>query len=153
MKTLRKWFLPAFALLATAAAFAAKPISGPKGGRIFTTEAPHAEFFVEKDRKVAVTFYDATLKPVAPGDQVVAAVAEAKTGKVKLEFAKTPTGFVSQQALPEGDDYTVVVQLRDTAAAKPKNHRIRFHAEICGECKRAEYACACEHAGGEAHKH
>ena len=76
------------------------------------------------------------------------ALAEAKTGKVKLEFEKTATGFVSKQKLPEGDDFTVVVQVRDTAAAKPKNHRVLFHDEICGECKRAEYACSCDEAGG-----
>lgn len=153
MKTIRKIILTSFALLATAAAFAAKPLAGPKGGRILTTEAPHAEFFVEKDRTVAVTFYDKDLKPVVPGEQVVSAVAEAKTGKVKLEFEKTATGFVSKQALPEGDDFTVVVQIRDTATAKPKNHRVLFHDEVCAECKRAEYACACDTAGGDAHKH
>jgi hypothetical protein len=151
MKTIRKLILVSFTLLATAGAFA-KPLAGPKGGKILTTDAPHAEFFVEKDRTVTVTFYDAALKPVAPGEQVVNAVAEAKTGKVKLEFEKTAAGFVSKQPLPEGDDYTVVVQIRDAAGAKPKNHRVLFHDEVCGECKRAEYACTCE--GGEgAHKH
>jgi hypothetical protein len=151
MKTIRKLILVSFTLLATAGAFA-KPLAGPKGGTILTTEAPHAEFFVEKNRTVTVTFYDAALKPVAPGEQVVNAVAEAKTGKVKLEFEKTAAGFVSKQPLPEGDDYTVVVQIRDAAGAKPKNHRVLFHDEVCGECKRAEYACTCE--GGEgAHKH
>ncbi|HEY9248734.1 MAG TPA: hypothetical protein VIO38_06365 [Rariglobus sp.] len=144
MKTIRNLILVSFALLATAGVFA-KPPAGPKGGRLLTTEAPHAEFFVEKDRTVAVTFYDKDLKPVAPGDQVVNAIAEAKTGKVKLEFEKTATGFVSKQPLPEGDDYTVVVQIRDTAGAKPKNHRVLFHDEVCDECKRAEYACSCEH--------
>ncbi|NDC57605.1 MAG: hypothetical protein EBZ50_01990 [Alphaproteobacteria bacterium] len=150
MKTIRKLLLVSFALLATAGAFA-KPLAGPKGGKILTTEAPHAEFFVEKDRTVAVTFYDKDLKPLAPGERVVSAVAEAKTGKVKIEFEKTAAGFVSKQTLPEGDDYTVVVQIRDTAAAKPRNHRVLFHDELCAECKRAEYACVCDEAGGHGH--
>jgi hypothetical protein len=154
MKTIRNLLLTSITLLATAVAFAAKPVPGPKGGKILTTEAPHAEFFVEANRTVTVTFYDKDLKPVAPGEQVVGAIAEAKTGKVKLEFEKTAVGFVSKQALPEGDDYTVVVQVRDAAGAKPKNYRVLFHDEICGECKRAEYACACDDAGGEGgHKH
>jgi hypothetical protein len=151
VKTIHKFLLTSVALVATAAAFAAKPIPGPKGGRILTTEAPHAEFFVEKDRTVAVTFYDKNLKPVVPGDQVINAVAEAKSGKVKLDFEKTSTGFVSKQTLPEGDDYTVVVQLRDTAGAKPKNHRVLFHDEICAECKHAEYACICADASEHQH--
>jgi len=151
MKTIRKFLLTSFALVAAATALVAQSIPGPKGGRILTTEAPHAEFFVEKDRTVAVTFYDKDLKPVAPGEQVVSAVAEAKTGKVKLDFEKTAAGFVSKQKLPEGDDFTVVVQIRDVAGAKPKNHRVLFHDEICGECKRAEYACICGEGDGEKH--
>jgi len=153
MKNTRNLILTSFALLATAVALVAKPIPGPKGGRILTTEAPHIEFFVEKDRTVVVSFYDKDLKPVGPGEKVVNAVAEAKTGKVKLDFEKTAAGFVSKQALPEGDDYMVVVQIRDSVVAKPKNHRVTFHDEVCGECKRAEYACICEDAGGEHEKH
>ncbi|EIQ00089.1 hypothetical protein OpiT1DRAFT_04628 [Opitutaceae bacterium TAV1] len=151
MKTIRNLLLASSVLLVTAAAFAAKPVPGPKGGRILTTEAPWVEFFVEKDRTVAITFYDKDLKPVAPGTQVVNAIAEAGTGKVKLDFGKTASGFVSRQPLPEGDGYTVVVQIRDTAKARPKNHRVRFHDEVCGECKRAEYACLCEETGGHQH--
>jgi hypothetical protein len=152
MKTKTNLLLASFALLAMATALFAKPIPGPKGGRILTTAAPHAEFFVEKNRTVAVTFYDANLKPVAPGAQVVSAVAEAKGGKVTLAFDKTTTGFVSKQPLPQGDDYTVVVQIRESAGATPKNHRVLFDESVCGECKRAEYACTCEdHAGAHAH--
>ena len=150
---MKKLILTSIALLTAAVTLAAKPIVGPKGGRVLTTEAPHAEFFVEKDRKVIVTFYDKDLKSVESGERVVNAVAEAKTGKVKLEFEKTADGLVSKQALPEGDDYTVVVQIRDNAGAKPKNYRVTFHDEVCGECKRAEYACICENSGAEHEKH
>ena len=139
--------LPVLAL-AVSAVFA-KPIAGPKGGKILTTEAPHAEFFVEQDRTVTVTFYDAALKPLAPSGQAVTAIAEAKSGKVKLEFAEKNGALVSKQKMPDGDDYTVVVQIRDTATAKPTNYRVLFHAETCKECKLAEYACVCDDAGKE----
>jgi hypothetical protein len=143
MKTMRQIALVSITLLASAAAFAAKPIPGPKGGKILTTAAPHAEFFVEKDRKVTVTFYDAKLQPVAPGAQVVSAVAEAKSGKATLAFDKTASGFADLH-----DDGVVV------AGASPKNYRVLFHDEICGDCKRAEYACTCEDAGkGHDHDH
>lgn len=154
MKTMRHLALISITLLASAVAFAAKPIPGPNGGKILTTEAPHAEFFVETSRKVTVTFYGKDLKPLAPSTQVVSAIAEAKSGKVTLTFDKTAAGFVSRAALPDGDDYTVVVQIRDAAGAKPKNYRVLFHDEVCKECKRAEYACTCEDAGKEHdHKH
>ena len=152
MNIRQKIVLVSFTLLASAVAFAAKPLAGPKGGKILTIEAPHAEFFVEKDRTVAVTFYDAALKPIAPGAQIISVIAEAKSGKAQLALEKTATGFSSKQPLPEGDDYTVIVQVRDAAGAKPKNYRVLFHDEICKECKRAEYACICDDAGHEEHK-
>lgn len=153
MKNIRKIILTSFALLATAVAFAAKPTPGPKGGKIVTAEAPHVEFFVEKDRSVAVSFYDKDLKPVAPSGQVVSAVAETKTGKVTLTFAPKNGALVSTTPLPEGDGYRIVMQVRDTAQAKPKNYRVEFHDEVCAECKRAEYACVCDEAGGDKHGH
>ncbi len=153
-KTIRQLLLVSITLAASAVAFAAKPLAGPKGGKIVTTAAPHAEFFVEKDRKVTITFYDQSLKPLALTGQVVTAVAEAKTGKVGLEFAAKGGSLVSNVALPKGDDYTVVLQVRDTASARPKIYRVEFHDEVCKDCKRAEYACACDdHGDGKKHKH
>lgn len=154
MKNTRYIATAFIALVVSATALFAKPIPGPKGGRILTTDAPHAEFFVEKDRTVVVSFYDKALKPVALSGQVVNATAEAKSGKVKLDFVEKNGALVSTAPLPEGDDYTVVVQIRDNSTAKPKNHRVTFHDEVCGECKRAEYACVCDDAGKEhAHDH
>jgi len=152
-KTIRQLLLVSITLAASAAAFAAKPLAGPKGGKIVTTAAPHAEFFVEKDRKVTITFYDQSLKPLALTGQVVTAVAEAKTGKVGLEFAAKGGSLVSNVALPKGDDYTVVLQVRDTASARPKIYRVEFHDEVCKECKRAEYACACDDTAEKKHDH
>jgi hypothetical protein len=152
MKTIRNLALSVITLAVSAAAFAAKPIPGPKGGRVLTTDAPHVEFFVEKDRTVTVSFYDKALKPVALTGQVVSATAEAKTGKVQLAFAEKNGALTSKTALPAGDDYTVVVQVRDNASARPKNYRVLFHDEVCAECKRAEYACVCDDAGKE-HDH
>lgn len=111
------------------------------------------EFFVEKDRSVSVSFYDKDLNPLAPSGQVISVVAQAKTGKAKLAFAPKDGALVSTTKLPEGDGYRIVVQVRDTAQAKPKNYRVEFHDEVCGECKRAEYACICDDAGGDKHEH
>lgn len=134
------------ALVCTAGALLAKPIPGPKGGRVLTTAAPYAEFFVEKDHTATVTFYDANLKPLAPSEQVVSVVAEAKSGKAKLGFTKTASGFASQGPLPKGDDYNIVIQIKDTATASPKNYRVYFEDEACEKCHRAQYACICDGA-------
>ncbi|MBI2517218.1 MAG: hypothetical protein HYV95_09915 [Opitutae bacterium] len=121
-----------------------KIVGGPKGGRLLDAEPQQAEFFVNADRKVEVSFYDAALKPVAPAAQVVSVSAEPKGGRTPIEMEKTTTGFVSKSALPAGEPYRVVVQVREKPEAKPKNFRIDFNLEQCGECKRAEYACICE---------
>lgn len=130
-----------------------KPISGPKGGKLLETEPLHAEFFVQPDKKVNITFYSADMKPVAPTAQEVKVIAEPKSGKATLEFNKTAEGFVSKTALPEGEGYRIVIQIKNAATAKPQNFRVDYHTEICEKCKRAEYACVCEEAGGESHAH
>lgn len=137
------------ALVFSTGALLAKPIAGPKGGRILTATAPHAEFFVDASRNVVISFYDADLKPVSPADQVAIATAEAPSGKTKLEFVIKDGALVSTAPLPAGDGYRVVVQLKANATAKPTNYRVEYHAEVCGECKRAEYACTCSEAGGD----
>ena len=131
--------------LFTATAADKKVEGGPKGGRILEKTSPKAEFFVEKDKTVTIAFYDANLKPVPAADQSVTVQADAKDGKVKLEFEKKGDSLVSKSKLPEGDGYNVVVQFKQTAEAKPVNLRFKLDMHTCGECKRAEYACSCGH--------
>jgi hypothetical protein len=130
--------------LASTLSAAEKQVGGPKGGRLLENEAPRAEFFVEKDRAVTITFYDKELKPVPPAEQVVTAIAETKKGKAKLEFEKRSGALVSRTPLPEGDGYTVVVQIKAGPDAKPQNFRIKYDTSTCGKCRRAEYACTCD---------
>lgn len=132
------------ALCATASLQAEKVVAGPKGGRLLESEPLKAEFFVTADRKVEITFYDAALKPVDPGAQIVSVTAEPASGKAKLDLEKTANGFVSKTALPAGEPYRVVVQTRASADAKPKNFRVDLNLATCGECQKKEYACICE---------
>lgn len=134
----------ALTLITLALNAAEKVEAGPRGGRLLQTDAPRPEFFVEKDRKVSIAFYDANQKQVPAGAQTVTAIAEAKGGKAKLEFEKKGDLLVSKTALPEGNGYTVVVQFRPSAEATPKNFRIPLNTENCGGCNRAEYACTCD---------
>lgn len=143
MKT-KSLLLALVTLAAVSLLHAVKVGGGPKGGRLLESTPLKAEFFVTADRKVEITFYDAGLKPVAPGAQVVAVTAEPATGRAALELEKTDTGFVSKAALPTGEPYRIVVQVRATAGAKPQNFRIDLNLATCGECQHAEYACICE---------
>ncbi|MCC7375691.1 MAG: hypothetical protein IT581_13620 [Verrucomicrobiales bacterium] len=117
----------------------------PKGGRLLDKTEPHAEFVVEKDRSVTINFYSEELKPVPATTQSVTVIADAKSGKVSLQFEKKGDSLVSKAKLPEGEGYNVVVQFKQTADAKPVNLRFKLDMATCGECKRAEYACICDH--------
>jgi hypothetical protein len=75
----------------------------------------------------------------------VTVVADAKGGKVTMEFEKQDGALVSKTKLPDGEDYNLVVQFKQSAAAKPQNFRFKLDLGTCGECKRAEYACICGH--------
>lgn len=153
MTITRSFLVFSFAVLAPAFTAAAEPLAGPRGGRILTAAAPHAEFFVDADRHVVVTFYDAELRPLAVGSAIVTATAEAPAGKEKLVFSSRDGALVSTTPLPIGEGYRVVVQIKSDASARPANYRVDFHDEICGECQRAEYACTCEGHVGGGHSH
>ena len=121
-----------------------KHLGGPKGGRLLEKTEPRAEFHVEKDRTVSITFYDTALKPVPVSAQTVTVVADAKDGKAKMEFEKKGDVLVSKTKLPEGDGYNLVVQFKGTTDARPQNFRFKLDLGTCGGCKRAEYACTCD---------
>ena len=116
-----------------------------KGGRLLEKTEPHAEFVVEKDRSVTINFYNEEMKPVPVAGHTVPVQADAKSGKAKLEFEKKGDALVSKTKLPEGDGYNVVVQFKQTPDAKPQNLRFKLDMHTCGGCKRAEYACTCDH--------
>lgn len=122
-----------------------KDLAGPKGGRLLEKTEPKAEFFLEKDHTVTITFYDAALKPVAVGTQTVTVIADTNGGKATVEFETKGDVLVSKTKLPEGDGYNIVVQFKPTPDAKPQNSRFKLDTHTCGGCKRAEYACICGH--------
>lgn len=120
------------------------PVS-PKGGKLLEKTGPRAEFVVEKDRSVTINFYSHDMKPVAVTTQGATVIATPASGKTTIEFEKKGDSLVSKTKLPEGVDYNLVVQFKQTAAAKPQNFRFKLDLATCGECKRAEYGCSCGH--------
>lgn len=130
----------------TLTAFAAEQVrpAGPKGGRLLTGTEPTAEFHLEPDHTVSIAFYDASLQPVGVNSQVVVVIADAASGRETIEFEKKGDVLVSKKPLPEGDDYNLVVQIRQTAESKPQNHRFKLLTHICAGCSLQEYACTCD---------
>ena len=122
-----------------------KRVGGPKGGRLLENTNPSAEFYVEKDNTVTITFYDDQMEPVAVSEQSVTVMADAEGNKAKVEFEKKGDVLVSKGPLPDGHALNLVVQFKQTAEAKPVNLRFVLEDHICDVCNRAEYACICEH--------
>lgn len=121
-----------------------KKEAGPNGGRLITTVDPHPEFLITSDRKVQITFIEDG-KVVAPADQVVIVTTGERSAPVKMTFAKTETGLISEQTVPEGNNFPVVVQIKATPDAKAVTEKFTLNLSVCPECKLAEYACTCAH--------
>lgn len=145
MKTIRNLITAALLVAFTGSTLAEVTIkAGPRKGRLLEIENQQAEFFVEPDRSISIAFYDAAMKAQPAAAQSVSATAEAPTGKVKLEFEKKGDLLISKTPLPAGEHYTVVVQIKPTAEAKPKNFRIKLDLSTCAGCSNPEYACTCD---------
>jgi hypothetical protein len=122
-----------------------KKEAGPNGGRILTSMEPHAEFFVTADRKVQITFVDDNGKAIAPAEQIVTVTTGERSAPVKMTFAKTETALLSEQTVPEGNNFPVVVQIKTSPDAKAIVEKFTLNLSICPDCKYAEYACICSH--------
>lgn len=125
--------------------------AGPTGGRLITTVEPHVEFLINKDKKVEIRFVDDDNKVVAPGGQVITATLGDRAKPTKLVFTKDGDKLISDQAVPAGNDYPTVVQIKATAKAKAVNAKFNLNMTKCPTCENAEYACTCDH-GADAHK-
>lgn len=123
----------------------AEKITAPNGGRLLAGVEPHAEFLVLPDRRVQITFVDDHGKPVAPAAQTVTVTAGERSAPTRLTFTRAGNVLVSSAALPAGNDFPTVVQIKPSADAKTVVARFNLNLATCPECKKAEYACSCEH--------
>ena len=147
MKTtlLRLLAITALAVTATVSNAHEKITAGPNRGRLITTVTPHAEFFVTAERKVQITFVGADGKTVAPADQLVVVTAGDRSAPTKLTFTKTGNVLLSDTAIPAGNGFPAVVQIKTTPEAKPVYARFNLNTSVCGGCQNPEYACTCGH--------
>ena len=145
MKTIKILFA---LLLAMGPCMAADTNSGigPKGGKLLENSAPRAEFFIEPDNRITITFYDANLKPVPLAGQTVMISAAPRSGKVNVELEKKDGALISKQPLPKRgffDEYQITVQIKSSPESKPEIFQVRFDLDVCKKCKHPEYTCNC----------
>lgn len=126
--------------------------AGPTGGKLITLVEPHVEFLVTKEKKVEIRFVDDDNKVVAPGTQTISVTLGDRANPTKLAFTKDGDKLVSDKAIPEGNDYPTVVQIKAEPKAKAVNSKFNLNLSKCPTCEFAEYACVCEH-GDDHHEH
>lgn len=134
------------AAMLTQPLLAAEKKAGPNGGRILKGVEPRAEFFVTTDKKIRITFLDAEGKPAAQENAQITVTSGDRSNPTKMTFTKDGTSYISDKALPEGQNVPVVVQVKATADGKSVTEKFGANLANCGECKHAEYACTCDHA-------
>lgn len=122
---------------------------GPTGGKLLTESEPHAEFLVNKEKKVEIRFIGEDGKVVAPGTQVVTATLGERSKPTKLTFTKDGDKLISDKPVPEGNDYPTVVQIKADAKAKAVNAKFNLNLSQCPTCDHPEYACTCAHGEEE----
>lgn len=123
--------------------------AGPTGGRLITSVEPHVEFFVNKEKKVEIRFVDDANKVLAPAAQVITVTLGERAKPTKLAFTKDGDHLISDKAVPAGNDYPAVVQIKTDAKAKAVNEKFNLNMDKCPTCSNLEYACTCEHGADE----
>ncbi len=105
---------------------------GSGGGQLVRSKAGfNFEVGIDKDRKAKITFLDADLKPVEPGERTVTGIAGQRSAPVKLKFVKGEGGnagaLVSDQALPPGAHVQMILTIKPGPDAKAVTERFELH--------------------------
>ena len=116
---------------------------GPNKGKLIGQVPAQAEALISPDGILTISFLDASLKPIAPGDRSLKVFAQLDSGRQPVEMTTKENAFESTAPLPKPEGYMLVVQSRAGGDAKPTNSRFKYAMHICGGCKLSEYACPC----------
>lgn len=104
---------------------------------------------MSKDKKVEIRFVNDNKKIVAPATQVISVTLGERAKPTKLTFTKDGDRLVSDKAVPAGNDYPTVVEIKTDAKAKAVNEKIDLNMDKCPTCSNLEHACTCGHGSDE----
>tara|TARA_R110002096_G_scaffold16106_33_gene55241 strand:+ start:10012 stop:10533 length:522 start_codon:yes stop_codon:yes gene_type:complete len=128
-------------------------ITGPNGGRLFFSVEPHLEFLVLKDRTVKISAFDHDHKAASIDGFSVKLTGGSRTSPTRLSFEKSGDALVSNNTLPEGTSFPVVVQIKSEGSGKSVLEKFQLNLEDCPTCEYKEYACSCDHDHDHGHDH
>jgi hypothetical protein len=124
---------------------------GPNGGRLLEfskNETTYGEVTLQGD-KFHIAVLDKDKKPVALGEQTLAATGGATGKPEKLAVEKEGDHFVVP-AVKEGE--WLIVQFKESPKAKAVTARMQFDTKICSACKAPEWICQCDQNADKAEK-
>jgi hypothetical protein len=124
---------PALTLLLAAAlvapALAHERITlGPQGGRVLFVDSPatpNVEFLANREGRAEITLLDQDRRPLAPGARTVTVTGGPRASAKRLATELKDGRFITEP-LPAGAPYTVVIQLKEAADAKPLTLRVEY---------------------------
>ena len=103
-----------------------KKTPGPNGGRILTSVTPHLEFLVRKDRKVQIAaLQDAKAIPVTT--QSLTLTGGDRANPSTLNFIKEGNVMVSDKALPAGENFPVILQIKTNSETSNPDSEMSNH--------------------------
>ena len=88
---------------------------------------------------------DVDNKPAPLTGQTVSVITGDRSSPATLTFTHSATSFLSNEVLPEGDDYPIVVMLKQAADGKAVNEKFTMDFSDCPTCDYLECACTCAH--------
>lgn len=130
-----------------------KRTPGPNGGRVITSFEPPVELLVTDQRHVQIAVLDSRHQPVAPRDETVSVIAGDRANPTRLTFSRKGAVLLSDQALPEGDNFPFVLQLTTGADGGKQTEKFQMDLQSCPTCEYLEYACICGHDAEDHEKH
>ncbi|MHA3773075.1 hypothetical protein ACXR0O_16205 [Verrucomicrobiota bacterium sgz303538] len=141
MKTRIATLLTSLALAASALAHGDVEL-GPNGGRLVEF-GDHTDIHAEvalKDGKFVIGLYDEKAKKEIPvTDQKLTITHKEANKKLTPELKDGKWAL----AKPEGDDFWLIMQLKDNDKAKARNGRLHYDATKCSACNNPEWLCKC----------
>ena len=124
----------------------AKKTPGPNGGRILTSVEPHLEFLVLEDRKVQISALTEEAKTTPITTQTLTLTGGDRSNPTSLTFSQSGEVLVSNESLPEGKRFPVILQIKTSADSSPVTDKFEVNFANCPTCDYQEYACICDHS-------
>jgi hypothetical protein len=115
---------------------------GPNGGRLiqFSDKNPIRAEFVMKGEQFIITLFDHVTKKEIPVTGQQLTITHKEANKKLAPELKAGKWTVSK---PAGDDFWLIVQLRENTGAKSMTGRLHYDAAKCPACGEPEWLCRC----------